>query len=94
MSKPLYDRHRRPAQQQRRIAAGDRGAARGRAETMKACLRVPRRLVIGLTTLAGLMLGPAGDALACSRLSPGSPCQSAFQVDAVFAGTVREYFCG
>jgi hypothetical protein len=46
-------------------------------------------LVIGLTTLAGLMLGPAGDALACSCLSPGSPCQNAFQVDAVFAGTVR-----
>ncbi len=56
---------------------------------MKACLRVPGRLAIGLTTLAGLMLGPAGDALACSCLSPGSPCQSAFQVDAVFAGTVR-----
>ncbi len=47
------------------------------------------RLLIGLTTLTALILVPAGDALGCSCASSGPPCQNAFQVDAVFAGTVR-----
>ena len=45
------------------------------------------RLLIGLTTL--MVLARAGDASACSCPSSGPPCQNAFQVDAVFAGTVR-----
>lgn len=36
-----------------------------------------------------LVLVAARDALACSCPSSGPPCQNAFQVDAVFAGTVR-----
>lgn len=44
------------------------------------------RLLIGLTVLT---LASASDVLACSCVSGGPPCQSAFQVDAVFAGTVR-----
>ena len=43
-------------------------------------------LFIGVSLLA---LVSARDALACSCPSSGPPCQNAFQVDAVFAGTVR-----
>jgi hypothetical protein len=44
---------------------------------------------IGVTTLTVVILTPAADVLACSCPSSGPPCQNAFQVDAVFAGTVR-----
>lgn len=44
------------------------------------------RSLIGLTTL--MMLARAGAVSACSCGSSGPPCQNAFQVDAVFAGTV------
>lgn len=47
------------------------------------------RLLVGLITLTALTLVPARDALACSCHSSGPPCQNAFQVDVVFAGTVR-----
>jgi hypothetical protein len=47
------------------------------------------RLGIGLTALAGLMLVTTGEARACSCGPSGPPCQNAFQVDAVFAATVR-----
>ena len=43
-------------------------------------------LLIGLTVLA---LASARDVSACECASGGPPCQNAFQVDAVFAGTVR-----
>src|SRR5512145_2553656 len=43
-------------------------------------------LFIGVTLLA---LVPKGDAVACSCPPSGPPCQNAFQVDVVFAGTVR-----
>jgi hypothetical protein len=43
-------------------------------------------LSIGLTVLA---LASARDVFACECPSAGPPCQNAFQVDAVFAGTVR-----
>src|ERR671936_356636 len=43
-------------------------------------------LLIGLWMLT---LGSTRDALACECASGGPPCQHAFQVDAVFAGTVR-----
>ena len=45
------------------------------------------RLSVALTTLT-LMLASAGEALACSCMPSGPPCQGAFEVDAVFAGTV------
>jgi hypothetical protein len=44
------------------------------------------RLLVGLTVLT---LASTSDALACSCPSSGPPCQNAFQVDVVFAGTVR-----
>jgi hypothetical protein len=44
------------------------------------------RLLIGLTVLT---LTSTSDALACSCSSSGPPCQNTFQVDVVFAGTVR-----
>jgi hypothetical protein len=47
------------------------------------------RLLVGLATLTVLILAPAAEALACSCPSSGPPCQNAFQVDAIFAGTVR-----
>ncbi len=47
------------------------------------------RLLIGWITLAGLMLVPTGEAWACQCELTGPPCQNAFQVDAVFAATVR-----
>jgi hypothetical protein len=47
------------------------------------------RLTIELTTLTGLMLVPAGEAWACQCVPSGPPWQNAFQVDAVFAATVR-----
>jgi hypothetical protein len=43
-------------------------------------------LLVGLTVLT---LASTSDALACSCPSSGPPCQNAFQVDVVFAGTVR-----
>jgi hypothetical protein len=46
------------------------------------------RLLIGLTTLAMVTVASAGEALACSCMASGPPCQNAFQVDGVFAGTV------
>ena len=47
------------------------------------------RVLIGLSTLSALILAPLADAWACSCPSPGPPCQNAFQVDAIFVGTVR-----
>ena len=47
------------------------------------------RLLIGWTTLAALILMPAGEAWACQCEPTGPPCQNAFQVDAVFAATAR-----
>lgn len=47
------------------------------------------RLLTGFATLTALTLAPAHDAWACSCPSSGPPCQNAFQVDAVFVGTVR-----
>ncbi|CAN5649968.1 hypothetical protein BH23ACI1_BH23ACI1_31630 [soil metagenome] len=44
--------------------------------------------LIGFAALMALTLAPARDAWACSCPSSGPPCQNAFQVDAVFAGTV------
>lgn len=44
------------------------------------------RLLIGLAVLT---LGSARDVSACECASGGPPCQNTFQVDAVFAGTVR-----
>ncbi len=44
------------------------------------------RLLIGLTVLT---LASARDVSACECAAGGPPCQNAFQVDAVFAGTVR-----
>ena len=46
------------------------------------------RLLIGLTTLTVLTLASARSASACSCEPSGPPCQNAFHVDAVFAGTV------
>jgi hypothetical protein len=46
-------------------------------------------MLAGLTTFAALTLASTADALACSCGLTGPPCQNAFQVDAVFAGTVR-----
>jgi hypothetical protein len=43
-------------------------------------------LLLGLTVLT---LASTGDALACSCPSSGPPCQATFQVDVIFAGTVR-----
>jgi hypothetical protein len=42
-----------------------------------------------LIALSLLTLGFGRDAWACSCASSGPPCQGAFQVDAIFAGTVR-----
>ena len=44
------------------------------------------RLLVGLAVLT---LVSTSDALACSCPSSGRPCQNAFQVDVVFAGTAR-----
>jgi hypothetical protein len=44
------------------------------------------RVLVGLTVL---ILVPTTDVLACSCAPSGPPCQNAFQVDVVFAGTVR-----
>jgi hypothetical protein len=44
------------------------------------------RLLIGLTMLT---LASAKDVSACECASGGPPCQNTFQVDVVFAGTVR-----
>ncbi len=44
------------------------------------------RLLVGLTVLT---LASSNDGFACSCPSSGPPCQNAFQVDVVFAGTVR-----
>jgi hypothetical protein len=44
---------------------------------------------VGLIALSLLTLGVGRDAWACSCASSGPPCQGAFQVDAIFAGTVR-----
>ena len=44
------------------------------------------RLLVGLTVLS---LMPTSDVWACSCSSSGPPCQAVFQVDVVFAGTVR-----
>jgi hypothetical protein len=44
---------------------------------------------VGLIALSLLTLGFGRDAWACSCASSGPPCQGAFQVDAIFAGTVR-----
>src|SRR5438552_5991289 len=41
------------------------------------------------TLFVALLLTCARDASACSCAAPGPPCQNAFQVDAVFAGTVQ-----
>ena len=46
------------------------------------------RLVIGLTTLAMVAVASVREASTCSCMPSGPPCQNAFQVDAVFAGTV------
>jgi hypothetical protein len=46
------------------------------------------RLLLGLTVLTALMLAFPGEAFACSCVSSGPPCQNAFHVDAIFAGTV------
>jgi len=59
-----------------------------RSFLIEAMMRVTR-LLIGWTTLAGLMLVPTGEAWACQCEPTGPPCQNAFQVDAVFAATVR-----
>ena len=45
-------------------------------------------MLTGFVAVTALILASAGEALACSCESSGPPCQSAFQVDAVFAGTV------
>jgi hypothetical protein len=45
-------------------------------------------LLIGLTALTVLTVATARGASACSCGASGPPCQNAFQVDAVFAGTV------
>jgi hypothetical protein len=47
------------------------------------------RLLTGFAALTALTLATARDARACECASSGPPCQNAFQVDAVFAGTVR-----
>jgi hypothetical protein len=53
-------------------------------------LRVVKRVTPLVIGLAGVLsLAPASDAFACSCGPSGPPCQNAFQVDAVFAGTVR-----
>lgn len=44
------------------------------------------RLLIGLTVFT---LSTSHDGFACSCASSGPPCQNTFQVDVVFAGTVR-----
>jgi hypothetical protein len=49
---------------------------------------ISRRAVESIA-LAIVMLVPAGDAFACSCPPSGPSCQNAFQVDAVFAGTVH-----
>ncbi len=41
------------------------------------------------TVFVVLTLAPGSNAFACSCPASGPPCQNAFQVDAVFAGTVR-----
>ncbi len=47
------------------------------------------RVVPSLIGLTLLTLASVSDAWACECASGGPPCQNAFQVDAVFAGTVR-----
>ena len=47
------------------------------------------RVLIQLSTFSALMLAPVADASACSCPPSGPPCQNAFQVDAIFVGTVR-----
>lgn len=50
-------------------------------------LIIPR--LIATAAFAALMLAAARDADACQCMASGPPCQSFFQVQAVFAGTVR-----
>jgi hypothetical protein len=47
------------------------------------------RWALGLIVLLALTLVSARDARACSCASSGPPCQSVFQADAIFVGTVR-----
>jgi len=47
------------------------------------------RWSIGLVVLLALILASAREARACSCAGSGPPCQSVFQADAIFAGTVR-----
>src|SRR5438552_2829611 len=51
-------------------------------------MRVVRALMYS-TAVVALLVAFARDAWACSCAASGPPCQNAFQVDAVFAGTVR-----
>ena len=51
-------------------------------------MMLPARFLVGFLVLVALMLASARDASACSCGPSGPPCQNAFQVDAVFAGTV------
>ena len=47
------------------------------------------RLLVCCTTVVLTILLAPRDALACSCMDPGPPCQNAFRVDAVFVGTVQ-----
>ena len=47
------------------------------------------RVLTGFAAVTALTLAPTRDARACSCGTIGPPCQNAFEVDAVFAGTVR-----
>jgi hypothetical protein len=49
----------------------------------------PNRAVVGSLVFVLATLAAARGARACSCIESGPPCQSYFQVDAAFAGTVR-----
>ena len=49
-------------------------------------MRVARSIFLSALLLIS---SGTGEALACTCASSGPPCQNAFQVDAIFAGTVR-----
>jgi hypothetical protein len=51
-------------------------------------MRVPRLLIV-TSALLSLVIAFPHEAWACSCEGGGPPCQSVFQVDAIFAGTVR-----
>src|SRR5690349_13953549 len=53
------------------------------------CRRAVMRVAQLLTGFVVLALAPGSQAFACSCEASGPPCQNAFRVDAVFAGTVR-----